>query len=521
MFCNHKSVSVTRNLVEALRTFRHTRKSRVLWADAICINQQDLEERSLQVQLMTRIFSDASRVLIWLGHGDFFLIQVALNYICRCINHYTKDVLSEGEYAQYYWNGKEVDTRNDGASSPEGKIGDFTLKALQYLFGCPYFSRGWVVQEVVLPTTAQIFWGKAQLDFVWLFRAAIYISWQHGAQLPAHTFNRMHTVDTMYRLRYAIHDLPVEYKFSTLLKYTRGQKFSDSKDHVYGLLGLERLCPDLSPERSLFQPDYNVSEFECYKATTETLLIECGDLGIIFLVQHDPAIDHERPSWVPRLDRRLLTEPYYEFWKASGNVKATVSKKMRDGQECMRIKGFRVDRLRTIASKFEFPEDEERLQTLLSRLERRYGTECVAWTASNGISSFGRLLNESPTLESEHLKEFEAYMNWDIEKSLSRFPSPSYHVPGVDAFRDLCCDWLVGRCFFETDEGLLGVGPDFMQPGDHVVILFGGKMPFVLRPVGKLWRLVGACYVYGLMEGEAIERWEHSTKYRVEKFDIF
>jgi hypothetical protein len=138
MFCNHKSVSVTRNLVEALRTFRHTRKSRVLWADAICINQQDLEERSLQVQLMTRIFSDASRVLIWLGHGDFFLIQVALNYICRCINHYTKDVLSEGEYAQYYWNGKEVDTRNDGASSPEGKIGDFTLKALQYLsrLGC-------------------------------------------------------------------------------------------------------------------------------------------------------------------------------------------------------------------------------------------------------------------------------------------------------------------------------------------------------------------------------------------------
>ncbi|TVY15387.1 Heterokaryon incompatibility protein 6, OR allele [Lachnellula arida] len=42
---------------------------RILWADAICINQQDIDERSQQVQLMRKIYQGASRVLVWLGPG--------------------------------------------------------------------------------------------------------------------------------------------------------------------------------------------------------------------------------------------------------------------------------------------------------------------------------------------------------------------------------------------------------------------------------------------------------------------
>ncbi|TVY54882.1 Heterokaryon incompatibility protein 6,OR allele [Lachnellula cervina] len=42
---------------------------RILWADAVCINQQDIDERSQQVQLMRKIYRGASRVLVWLGPG--------------------------------------------------------------------------------------------------------------------------------------------------------------------------------------------------------------------------------------------------------------------------------------------------------------------------------------------------------------------------------------------------------------------------------------------------------------------
>jgi hypothetical protein len=82
-------------------------------------------------------------------------------------------------------------------------------------------------------------------------------------------------------------------------------------------------------------------------------------------------------------------------------------------------------------------------------------------------------------------------------------------------------NYLMGRLYFETEKGLLGMGPGLVQPGDQVVIFFGGNMPFILRPVGKLWRFLGVCFVHGIMRGEAVEGWEHSPKYTVQDFDMF
>ena len=44
-----------------------------------------------------------------------------------------------------------------------------------------------------------------------------------------------------------------------------------------------------------------------------------------------------------------------------------------------------------------------------------------------------------------------------------------------------------------------------MKPGDIICVLFGGKMPFCLRPWGDCYLLVGECYVHGLMNGEAMK----------------
>jgi hypothetical protein len=59
---------VTSNCLAALRRFR-TDFDRLVWVDAICINQFDLQERGLQVSMMRDIYSIASRVLIYAGHG--------------------------------------------------------------------------------------------------------------------------------------------------------------------------------------------------------------------------------------------------------------------------------------------------------------------------------------------------------------------------------------------------------------------------------------------------------------------
>jgi hypothetical protein len=67
---NGQAISITTNLDCALRHLRYSDKSRVLWIDAVSINQADLSERSSQVQMMASIYSLASTVIVWLGPGD-------------------------------------------------------------------------------------------------------------------------------------------------------------------------------------------------------------------------------------------------------------------------------------------------------------------------------------------------------------------------------------------------------------------------------------------------------------------
>ena len=60
-------LQVTPNLHMALMRLRDRFIERVIWIDAICINQEDIQERSAQVQRMARIYGKANRVIVWLG----------------------------------------------------------------------------------------------------------------------------------------------------------------------------------------------------------------------------------------------------------------------------------------------------------------------------------------------------------------------------------------------------------------------------------------------------------------------
>ena len=71
---------------------------------------------------------------------------------------------------------------------------------------------------------------------------------------------------------------------------------------------------------------------------------------------------------------------------------------------------------------------------------------------------------------------------------------------------------MLERRLFVTKKGYIGAAPLSSQVGDVVYVLAGGHVPFVLRkkPGGQKsapLRLVGECYVHGLMQGEAL-RWK-------------
>ena len=67
IYLHDNQFPVTVNLYAALLRLRDHSFERIIWVDAICINQQSLEERGQQVQLMAKIYSNAHRVIVWLG----------------------------------------------------------------------------------------------------------------------------------------------------------------------------------------------------------------------------------------------------------------------------------------------------------------------------------------------------------------------------------------------------------------------------------------------------------------------
>ncbi|KAK1244940.1 hypothetical protein MKX08_004569 [Trichoderma sp. CBMAI-0020] len=76
--------------------------------------------------------------------------------------------------------------------------------------------------------------------------------------------------------------------------------------------------------------------------------------------------------------------------------------------------------------------------------------------------------------------------------------------------------FALGRRFFITKKGYFGLGPQKLEPGDRVAVLFGSGVPFVLRkcPASagrRAWRIIGECYVHGIMQGEVIQKWELGT----------
>ena len=85
----------------------------------------------------------------------------------------------------------------------------------------------------------------------------------------------------------------------------------------------------------------------------------------------------------------------------------------------------------------------------------------------------------------------------DLEARVARFVQAMFAI----------CD---NRRFFCTACGRIGLGPQTLQSGDVVAVLYGSLAPFVLRPLGSAnnseYALIGQCYLHGIMDGEAVRQ---------------
>jgi len=130
------ALAVKPTIERALLALRQERKPRYLWIDAICINQDDVAEKSRQVRNMPRIYRSAQRVLIWL------------------------ELTNPGSAVDVIKKTRSVKDVYEIASSRGSKRED-----LSELLSHPWFGRRWIIQEVAVARRATIVSGKHTADW--------------------------------------------------------------------------------------------------------------------------------------------------------------------------------------------------------------------------------------------------------------------------------------------------------------------------------------------------------------------
>ncbi|KAM0286185.1 hypothetical protein ACHAO9_008400 [Fusarium lateritium] len=312
-------VRVAVSLHGALHALRQNRLSTLVWADALCINQEDKVERGLQVRLMPRIYSDAMYVTIWLGPEENNSTR-AVKYLERIATAST-----------------EVFGSIDVSQLLAAGIANGDILAVVSLFTREYWRRLWVVQEIFNAKCIYVYCGPAILPWESYRRASELFS-QRRNEL---TFNNKYhdkirlatSPDHFSSEQILIHQGPAslpnlrllmsngEEPLLQILRTCRRKLASDPRDKLYGILGV--LPKGI---RDHFRVDYGLSVKEVYTGIVRFLLKETERLDIICEAIHFPihSSSINLPTFVPDWSHIPQTSAIgfkYGF-SASGETKA-------------------------------------------------------------------------------------------------------------------------------------------------------------------------------------------------------
>jgi hypothetical protein len=139
--------------------------------------------------------------------------------------------------------------------------------------------------------------------------------------------------------------------------------------------------------------------------------------------------------------------------------------------------------------------------------------------------------NQAPTQFAADFAAFRLYLADEAEKK-GREMSDGLFPEGKEALRRIAngrsvddmywaaSRFCTGRKVFCTKQGTLGLGPALLREGDLCCILFGARVPFILRRVRDNYQLVGESYVHGIMKGEAVVDWMIGEKYEKQTFTL-
>jgi hypothetical protein len=516
-----------------------------MWADAICINQKDQDEKSRQIPLMGEIYSKAQGVFGYIGNPTASDPLTGLVITAALCGAMTRPLISKLK-------------KLDGG-------------AFQELWSSRWYKRGWVIQEMSLPPKVLCIYGAAERhsicsldllsDLGWKV-ANISVSREISDFLPfADAQNYMNLQRNIGRThhwwllkRRLEKDMQQRLDLLEALLYVRSAEVSQAKDKVNCVMGLLE--------------DEERDDFAGYLGTVETqstkdLYLAVAEICVrtnrsIFLFKL-AGLDVDRddnPSWVP--DWRSTSRNYIdsEAFRCAGPTKQDVTLCQPRGK--IRVQGAIVDVIEKMGEPYRSARNKQYLKSrpwvkevfsacyyldaeaysfceiLSKRGAWRYSEtqpevvwKTLCWNSGNRNQSGPPLEQENASIIDdvgrEHYDAFRAFA-WDPRMSNKRrflhlLRWMRWVIGHIAQFFIIEWDlWqrahhftkyvditLARRALCFTQHGYLGVIPEEAREGDRIAIFLGANVPFVVRPTGNGdYVLVGVCYVHGIMDGELI-----------------
>lgn len=522
-------VQITDNLAAGLRQLRANGVV-TLWADALCINQSDSEEKSDQVRMIDSIYKNATKVIVWLGvEGD------QSEFAMRKIQELGRKACAHGmsHSRQPTFAMSESQIKPSVWETWQSQCDNITISAIHALVRRSWFERVWVIQEVTLGSTVvvacgsqSILWRRLCATNRFFLQLLRFFFDQLGAEWKVlHEMYRRLSPSTFFsslfdeaagrsiRQRISLWNM---YTSTCLMGFVQ---CIDPRDRIWGVYGLLE-----SGDREKITVDYSVSATRAISEATVVMLYKEGpDILQGCHRRHSPH-QYDLPSWVLDWTPYGLAPDswFFKLFSASGKFSKVFMDIKHDlFTGVLTLSGALVDVIQSTGSEYNSDTHDERATgktTLAAWVEEMAGLLPPETTAYNTTTKLHKALWRTPIADSISMPDsFSRRAQAEDELGYQR----TFELARRNVLDDLELVTKESRAYkralelkkqraFASSRGYLGLGRYSIQSGDEICIFAGARAPFILRRVQdesrRRYKLICMAYVHGIMNGEFIEQ---------------
>ncbi|RYP63690.1 hypothetical protein DL769_006897 [Monosporascus sp. CRB-8-3] len=527
---NGHEIVVSNNLEAVLRAIREMpeiEQGTMLWVDALCINQRDNDEKAIEVRRMGEIYQCAQRVISWIGHEEDDS-DIAIDFVLATLRHMpvSEDQLIQDALDPHIgWWLRQPDVAST-------RIGQAMVK----LCGHGYWRRMWIVQELVLGQLKRgiTICGKRKLKTYAL------VVW---AAVAYHLIKEGMLVERCMPIMAATVPFTSIFGFDNCEPANNDSWTMDTILHTVDLFR-DTARKDATDPRDLVYAQYAL----LHKSIARHLRIAYGaDVRQVYanfayaVVKGTKSLDYiqdvmfrwDWPSWVPRVGDRVQWPPAQRKFHAGGHGVPGWIRQVGPGGlqlECTGIFVGRIVKAAGLTSTWGDPlpnphryHNFEGLRAAMRACINSTNANPAGPTLFDDMSSYGSIeemlsgfnlfntgtVSSLSKAQSAVVAEHRDQVFWKYSfKDLIAVPGDHRQSYQTIVHQVLNCQADTGfRDIVVLDTGYLGSvrlnlgdGEDLdVLPDMEVWVLPGGAWPVVLWGGCGKYKMIGRCYVHGIL----------------------